>query len=668
VLVEAGSLTRLELASALAEQWSNTGSWLGVQDESSPSWPDAPTMDRAGDDPLAALAESRLETRLQAVETALQGLRDRESADVLRLQEAVLEVARRMAVVEPAVEELETRAQDAPSGGDLETYAERVDEATGKLDGFQSALAVGEARLDQLANTFDENVARQEESSAAVAERLDAATSGLKTLQEAIAELAARPQGDPALATRVEEIAGRLGGLADAGAIDELRSAIAELAARPPGDPALAAELSALQARVEAVADTSALEELRASVVSLTGKVDGLADLDALAELRTTLDELAARPTSDAELVTRIGELAGRVDALADTSGLEELQAAVAALSARPGGDPELAAQVAELVTKVDGLADLDALVELRATLDEVAARPASDVELAAQVAELSARLGELADAQALEGIRADVSAVAARLDGLAGLDAVAELRTALDELAARPVADADLAARVEGLAKQVDELLPRDPSDPRVDELVDRLAALEESTAATGGAGSADTTALEAQLLQLGGTVAQLAGDVATARAAHEALAARLGRAPLRAGSADGSLQAAADGDLTAILDQEVERLRMAIERMGLRLGEHDRALVELMQMRTRPSAAAPAPVVAPGGNGSAELSAAEAGDLQSQLAALALRLARAEEDARSDREKASKEIERVASSLVWRLQRLESREEAPT
>jgi hypothetical protein len=670
VLVEAGSLTRLELASALAEQWSNTGSWLGVQDDdSSPSWPDAPTMDRAGDDPLAALAESRLETRLQAVETALQGLRDRESADVLRLQEAVLEVARRMAVVEPAVEELETRAQEVPSGNDLETYAERVDGATAKLDGFQSALAVGEARLDQLANTFDANVARQEEASAAVAERVDATTAGLVTLQEAIAELAARPQGDPALAARVEEIAGRLGGLADAGAIDGLRGAIAELAARPPGDPALAAELSALQARVEAVADTSALEELSASVVSLTGKVDGLADLDALAELRTTLDELAARPTSDAELVTRIGELAGRVDALADTSGLEELQAAVAALSARPGGDPELAAQVAELVTKVDGLADLDALVELRATLDEVAARPASDVELAAQVAELSVRLGALADAQALEGVRADVSAVAARLDGLAGLDAVTELRAALDELAARPVADADLAARVEGLAKQVDELLPRDPSDPRVDDLVDRLAALEESNAAaTGVAGGADTTALEAQLLQLGGTVAQLAGDVATARAAHEALAARLERAPRRAATADGSLQAAADGDLTAILDQEVERLRMAIERMGLRLGEHDRALVELMQMRTRPPAAAPAPVVAPGGNGSAELSAAEAGDLQSQLSALALRLARAEEDARADREKAFKEIERVASSLVWRLQRLESREEAPT
>jgi hypothetical protein len=45
----------------------------------------------------------------------------------------------------------------------------------------------------------------------------------------------------------------------------------------------------------------------------------------------------------------------------------------------------------------------------------------------------------------------------------------------------------------------------------------------------------------------------------------------------------------------------------------------------------------------------------------------ALALRLAQLEEGARSDRERAFKEIERVASSLVWRLQRLETRESAP-
>jgi hypothetical protein len=694
VLVEAGSLTRLELASALAEQWSNTGSWLGVQeDDSSPSWPDAPQLDRAGDDPLAALAESRLETRLQAVETALQGLRDRESADVLRLQEAVLEVARRMAAVEPALEEVEARASEGISAGDLEEVSERLDGAATKVDGFQAALAVGEARLDQLANAFDAAAARQEEANASFAERVDAATSGLVALQDAIAEIADRPAGDPALAARLDELAGRLGELADAGSVAELRASLEELAARPPGDPALAAELragleelaarptgdpalaaevAALQERFATVADGSALDDLHASVAALTAKVDGLADLDALSELRATLDELAARPTSDAELVTRIGELAGRVDVLADTTGLEELKMAVAALSERPAGDPELAAQVAELATKVDGLADLDALVELRATLDEVAARPVSDVELTAQVAELSARHAQLADAQALEALRSDVAALAEQLAGLAGLEAVAELRATVEGLAGAqaPAADDELAARVAALARQVDELVPRDPSDPRVDELVDRLAALEESAAAAAavadGASSVVYTAVEAQVLQLGETVAALAGDVANARAAHEALAARLERMPARQ-AGEGAQAAPADGDLTAILDQEVERLRMAIERMGLRLGEHDRALVELMQMRTRP-AAAPAPVAAPASNGSADLSAEETGDLRSQVASLAHRLARAEEDARTDREKAFKEIERVASSLVWRLQRLETREGAPT
>src|SRR5713101_7127525 len=34
VLVEAGAITRLELASALAEQWSDTATWLGPPEES----------------------------------------------------------------------------------------------------------------------------------------------------------------------------------------------------------------------------------------------------------------------------------------------------------------------------------------------------------------------------------------------------------------------------------------------------------------------------------------------------------------------------------------------------------------------------------------------------------------------------------------------------------
>ena len=51
----------------------------------------------------------------------------------------------------------------------------------------------------------------------------------------------------------------------------------------------------------------------------------------------------------------------------------------------------------------------------------------------------------------------------------------------------------------------------------------------------------------------------------------------------------------------------------------------------------------------------------------LHAQLHALAARLAHVEESTTKDREKAFTEIERVASSLVWRLQRLETRESTP-
>jgi hypothetical protein len=75
---------------------------------------------------------------------------------------------------------------------------------------------------------------------------------------------------------------------------------------------------------------------------------------------------------------------------------------------------------------------------------------------------------------------------------------------------------------------------------------------------------------------------------------------------------------------------------------------------------------AAAPAPAL-PAAAPGRELSPEEAGDVDVQLQALAARLAQLEEASRTDREKAFKEIERVASSLVWRLQRLETRESQP-
>jgi hypothetical protein len=662
VLVEAGSLTRLELASALAEQWSNTETFLGPprpEDAPPPVLSTLPASQRPASP--APPSDGKLDARLQTVESALQTLRDRENTDVLRLQESVLEISRRVAAVEPALEELDRRAQETVTSGQLD---EQVAQLGPRLDGFQSALAVGEARLDQLANAFDAAVARQDEANVAVTEALQALTGRVEATTGSLAELAARPAADPGVGARLDDLAARLGTLADAAELAQLRAAVTEVAARPAGDPAASARLDELAARVDELAARPAGDpQLAAAVAELSGKVDGLADIEALTELRITLEELASRPTSDAELFTQLAQLAARVDALPGPTLVDDLERRLEELARRHASDPDLAARVDGLAATVEGLADSEALTGLRAALDELAARPAGDAELAAQVAALAARVDALDGPAPLEDALRRLDELAGRLDAVAGKDEVEVLRRTLAELASRPAVDPTLGAQLAELAGRVDAHAASDHDLAAVDELAARLAAVEQAAPAP-----ADTGPLERRVSELGATVAQLAADLQEAVAASESLAQRLERAPAAAPSnGSGPHVPAAGGADADVLDQEVERLRMAIERMGLRLGEHDRALVELMQASARQASAPPPLPAAPAPGTAAELSPGEAGDLHAQLHALAARLAHVEEAATKDREKAFTEIERVASSLVWRLQRLETRESAP-
>jgi hypothetical protein len=108
--------------------------------------------------------------------------------------------------------------------------------------------------------------------------------------------------------------------------------------------------------------------------------------------------------------------------------------------------------------------------------------------------------------------------------------------------------------------------------------------------------------------------------------------------------------------------IEGELDRMLMAIERLSLRMGEHDRALKELVQMQHAAARAgalhAPRPA---GGDGIDRGAGAEDGDLRAEVRGLAFRLTEAEEALRSDRDKAFSQIERIASSITWRLQRLE-------
>jgi len=107
-----------------------------------------------------------------------------------------------------------------------------------------------------------------------------------------------------------------------------------------------------------------------------------------------------------------------------------------------------------------------------------------------------------------------------------------------------------------------------------------------------------------------------------------------------------------------------------MAIERLGLSIGEHDRALAELMRSRgvtqrldelsarideVQGNGGSPAGARLPGGEGGSA-------DGGSDVRALTRRLEHWESSLEADREKLLTRLERMASAIDWRLQRLEA------
>jgi hypothetical protein len=135
-----------------------------------------------------------------------------------------------------------------------------------------------------------------------------------------------------------------------------------------------------------------------------------------------------------------------------------------------------------------------------------------------------------------------------------------------------------------------------------------------------------------------------------------------------------------------------ELESNRMTLERLGLHLGEHDRALAELMRARNLPKRVdelearieelAEGATLAPGsgstasaegdgegdgrGRGFDRSARAMPGEIAHEIKALLRRVEDAEIANAEDREKLMVRLERMASSIDWRLQRLETSPES--
>jgi len=118
--------------------------------------------------------------------------------------------------------------------------------------------------------------------------------------------------------------------------------------------------------------------------------------------------------------------------------------------------------------------------------------------------------------------------------------------------------------------------------------------------------------------------------------------------------------------------LEEDMERFRMTLERLSMHLAEHDRTLSEMRSARgvtqRLDELAAQVDALAAGGGATGEAGTGRSRerfsrDLEAnEMRQLIRRIEDCEEAAHEGREKLMNRLERMASSIDWRLQRLEA------
>jgi DNA repair exonuclease SbcCD ATPase subunit len=564
ILVEMGAISRLELASALADQWSDSPAQIlpppGVAErvETGATAEDVEDLRFA----MRALEDSvRAERIADAGDDALEQIQRRE--DALAARVAALEIAIDQPIeVDPdLVQEIHATTQRlATLQGALEHVARAEDVAA-------LAGALGDLEALRLA-----------------VEALDARTAHLPepdVLARALADVGA-------LTSRVDEAAASGAELATRAELDALRGAVEALGARPPGDPELVDRVAELSRSVEALAvlaeASSGPDGLQEALAGLGERIEAATDVaarahDDLSALAATVVELGSAPQRIEELSDAGARVEQQVAELRDS--VEAVVSATTELDALGATAAQTADDLAALRAVVDGLATLptrvdelsarssrtDELAEsLRAVRDElaeVASRPAGEPGLAERLDELGASVVALArSVESVETIAQTVADVAGRVASVEGLAVdLATLRAALAELAERPDASDELLVRVTGLADRV-EALSADALGPAAEAAVAGVAARVEQLAERQADGAGQVEQLRARVDDLRAEVAALRerrdGDPTVAAGAG-ALEAALAELRIR-------LEGTAPASTVASLLVAVEELQVAV------------------------------------------------------------------------------------------------------
>ena len=690
ILVEAGSITRLELASALAEQWSDSGAPIAppvglALSGSVPALEPFETPAPRG--PVTSVeGQPDLVARLEAVEDALRTLEAAGAGDGQADLRAALDA------VSERVEALATDASDAPLQELIAAVGELQERLAGTTQTADSALQRANDVAGEAAVSLERDVDDLQQGLRAelqtFAERMSvyASTEDVERLREVVEALAQRPVRDPDLVTQVEdlqEVVEELGQRSTrdpdlVGQIEDLQAVVEALSQRPTRDAELGTQVDTLAIRFSELGDR--MDVLGAAVQSFSG------DADALHELQGALAELAQRPLADPASERRLDELARMFEELAQqpvadpaaeqrvealTAALEDLRSTTQALAERPVGDPDLDGKLFDLTSRLaeleqsSGLDDVrvrvsalergEALDELRARIAELADRPAVDPSLAHRLVELEGKVEGLPVDEALERIEASERSLGYRIDG--AVARVDEITSALEQVAAGSEEGVSREAWEEAVALLNSRIEAERELGARLAALEERLADVAGQAAAGSGKAAAADPKLAKQIAALSARVDQLA----------------TGAVPV-VDNGDGTGEAPS-GPTPATLERDVEHVLMAIERLSVHLGAHERALTELMgpngvgaQMRELNARVGDLEAFGSGG-GSGESGGGEGGAMRAELGGLMRRLEEAETAQKKDRERVIEQLEKAAGAIDWRLQRLEStREDEPS
>jgi hypothetical protein len=649
ILVGRGSITRLELASALAEQWADPAASIS-------------STSRAAPDPAPAPSAQD------------------EAQYAARLQEAVADLARKVQSNQP-----------------LEGIDERVDDLSRRIEGTLARTQHIEAAVATLAESLEGVTTGVEEAFYALQAGTNELVTDLARIDETVRALAAR-----------ETSPGDVGSLAD---IEELRAAVAGLRDGTAETAELREQLDVMALRLDAVAEPErAVEDVVRRVEQLGEQLDELRSTTHLDELRSAVHALEERSEAYVQITDRLDrietqpsadhlreELEGQAHALAD------LRTTVGEIIAQPTETPELGARLdrveanlessttaaAELGTRIDALSEEvreardgerrvdDALAGIE-RLNALLEKTATDVD--AVTAALGPQDGPSVDrriedlVEALDGLRAEVEGIASsarrteadaeRVHALEHRLKALEQRTADDVVTPDALAraleshvDDVVLGRLETLEARV-ESLARDEPDEGV---VARLDELENARA-----GDVDTiNVLALAMDRIRHDLAQndqsSHADPSEMLDAVSVLSERIAALEITAATTT------APADDGSEVRAELERLRLVLERIGLHLGEHDRALADFAPDRRVEERLQELTVLVHDLAQSQQAAATQqaAGfvpPLSRDVDSLLQRVEEAEAASQTDSEKLMSRLERMASSIDWRLQQLES------